>query len=167
MEGPTNVSFSFAPGQISLSNGVTNPAATAKVDGRLPRLGDGTCQLERLVKASFLKAQRVQGQGDDQIRLGTFAQQRKLPTKVACEAQTMAILEGLNQLVNWKAIGKGGEGRIVVRWLGDTATTHFALWCRQSTSWTARRRQPWQLALASLTEETGATSCTTQQAVLR
>jgi hypothetical protein len=167
MKGPTNVFFSFAPRQISLSNGVTDPAATAKVDRRLPRPGDRTCQLERLVKASFPKAQRVQGQGDDQVRPGTCAQQRKLSTKVTCESQAMPILERLNQFVNWKAIAKGGEGRIVMWWRGETSTTDFALWCRQGASWTALRRQLRQVVLTGLAEETGAAFCTTQQAVLR
>jgi hypothetical protein len=54
-----------------------------------------------------------------------------------------------------------------VWWLGKASTTDFALWCQQSTNWAALRRQPRQLALTGLTEECGATSCTTQQAVLR
>ena len=79
----------------------------------------------------------------------------------------MPILERLNQLVNWKTITKGGEGRIVVWWLGETSTTDFALWCRQGASWTALRRQLRQVVLTGLAEETGAAFCTTQQAVLR
>lgn len=78
----------------------------------------------------------------------------------------MPILERLNQLVNWKTITKGGEGRIVVWWLGETSTTDFALWCRQGASWAARRGQLRQVALTGLAEETRTAFCPAQQAVL-
>ena len=92
---------------------MTNPTASSRVDRNPARPADRTCQFQRLVEASFPKAQGMQRQGNDQVRRAGLGQRGELSAKPACQSQSMSILERLNQLVDREAVAKDSAGDIL------------------------------------------------------
>ena len=83
--------------------------------------------LSRLVKAPCTQPVRMQGHGNDQIRLRLSACREILPQrsremfgKKAAEIEMMAVFKVADQAVDGKIVGPGGISRIKVRAVTQT-----------------------------------------------